>query len=169
MKLSTHTQNETKFKTSTDTKHLPSSPHDNQLKRLSHSDLKSQTDQPEDDFFNKKTNRSSSPIQYSKSYHIDDHTNVTASNKQLLQRVSNEPPYHPRSAASSAIDTRSSTLSNQHPKSPKLSDEKFNSLATNQQTLTKKSTELPTRQNTATRSVPQLSPRQTTGCKFNYF
>ena len=63
-----------------------------------------------------------------------DKSHQLTNDRDLLSKVSREPPYHSRSSAASVLDTRSSPLSNQHPKSPRLYDEESGTDKSHQRT-----------------------------------
>ncbi|CAF0764579.1 unnamed protein product [Adineta steineri] len=91
-----------------------------------------------------KYQRPSSPNQHTKSPR-DHHDPIipSASERELLARVSGEPPYHSRSAATSLLDTRSSDLYNQRSKSPRLNNEPASPLTSNRDQSARKPSELP--------------------------
>ncbi|CAF0903962.1 unnamed protein product [Adineta steineri] len=91
-----------------------------------------------------KYQRPSSPNQHAKSPR-DHHDRIipSASERELLARVSGEPPYHSRSAATSLLDTRSSDLYNQRSKSPRLNNEPASPLTSNRDQSARKPSELP--------------------------
>jgi hypothetical protein len=106
----------------------------------------------------------SSPTQHSKPpRYTNDSKIISSSDRELLARISHEPPYHNHSAATSSIDARSSTLYNQHskfdePPSPSaMSRERLNKLG-----------DSPFRPPSASRPTTQIPSDKTRRSKFNY-
>jgi len=210
MKLSTHTTNEIKLRSSSPLdkindskkKHIPSDfQHDDEhskrssqfdlgplersprnlasLDRSPHHTSKSQFDdlrssqRSQQNFSNtlKRQEESSIDNKYHRPSSRTDndlHT-PSASQRELLAKISNESSYHSRSAATSLIDTQSSALSNQRPKLSRFDHEPTSSLTSNRDLSTKTSAEPPFRPKSTVRPPHELSSHGTTRSKFDYF
>jgi len=116
------------------------------------------------------TKSSSLSNQYLKSSRYNnDHNSPSTNERELSKRIPNEPPFHSRSAATSVIDTKSSTLSNQYLKSPRSNNELTSPLSSNRDLSTKTLAEPTHRPKSAARSTLERSSTRTTRSTFNYF